>query len=199
MLCDVPVNRRQAKTSPNPHQELELETRLELATYGLQDRCATDCATPAMPKNPTQARQLRETRPIVRVCGVESSNVEDTQRVEQADSRSWGRKVRDAIRNSSRQNVATIDEARTSPPPSVLAPVDLTDPAQVAAVMQIGARIGEILIANGTTSSDAIAQIRTVTSSYGLHYCHVDITVNTITMNAVIGGCILYTSDAADE
>lgn len=25
----------------------ELETRLELATYGLQDRCATDCATPA--------------------------------------------------------------------------------------------------------------------------------------------------------
>nr|WP_284522671.1 threonine/serine exporter family protein [Corynebacterium aquatimens] len=65
--------------------------------------------------------------------------------------------------------------------------MDLTDPAQVAAVMQIGARIGEILIANGTTSSDAIAQIRTVTSSYGLHYCHVDITVNTITMNAIIG------------
>mgnify|MGYP001194196327 CR=1 FL=1 len=25
----------------------ELETRLELATYGLQDRCGTDCATPA--------------------------------------------------------------------------------------------------------------------------------------------------------
>ena len=88
----------------------------------------------------------------------------------------------------SRQRVATIDEARTSPPPSVLAPVDLTDPNQVAAVMMIGARIGEILMANGTTSSDAIAQIRTVTSSYGLHYCHVDITVNTITMNAVIGG-----------
>ena len=86
----------------------------------------------------------------------------------------------------SRQRVATIDAARTSPPPSVLAPVDLTDPTQVAAVMTIAARIGEILIANGTTSSDAIAQIRTVTSSYGLHYCHVDITVNTITMNAVI-------------
>lgn len=86
----------------------------------------------------------------------------------------------------SRQRVATIDAARTSPPPSVLAPVDLTDSTQVAAVMTIAARIGEILIANGTTSSDAIAQIRTVTSSYGLHYCHVDITVNTITMNAVI-------------
>lgn len=87
----------------------------------------------------------------------------------------------------SRDHVATIDESRTSPPPSVLAPVDLTDPAQVAAVMNIAARIGEILIANGTTSSDAIAQIRTVTSSYGLHYCHVDITVNTITMNANVG------------
>ena len=90
------------------------------------------------------------------------------------------------LRNS-RQLVATIDAARTSPPPSVLAPIDLTDPTQVAAVMNIGARIGEILIANGTTASDAIAQIRTVTSSYGLHYCHVGITVNMITMNANIG------------
>ena len=83
--------------------------------------------------------------------------------------------------------VATIDQARTSPPPSVLAPVDLTDPAQVAAVMTIGARVGEILISNGTTSSDAKAQIHAVTSSYGLHYCHVDITMNTITINSVIG------------
>lgn len=32
---------------------LELETRLELATYGLQDRCATDCATPALPHDRT--------------------------------------------------------------------------------------------------------------------------------------------------
>ena len=30
---------------------MELETRLELATYGLQDRCATDCATPADPND----------------------------------------------------------------------------------------------------------------------------------------------------
>lgn len=94
--------------------------------------------------------------------------------------------VREFIRGS-QQHLATIDAARTSPPPSVLAPVDLTDAAQVAGVMNIAARIGEILIANGTTSSDAIAQIHTVTSSYGLHYCHVDITVNTITMNTIIG------------
>ena len=93
------------------------------------------------------------------------------------------------MRETMRTNtpVATIDQARTSPPPSVLAPVDLTDPAQVAAVMTIGARVGEILISNGTTSSDAKAQIHAVTSSYGLHYCHVDITMNTITINSVIG------------
>ena len=93
--------------------------------------------------------------------------------------------LREALRSSG--PVATIDQARTSPPPSVLAPVDLTDPAQVAAVMTIGARVGEILIANGTTSSDAKAQIHAVTSSYGLHYCHVDITLNTITVNSLIG------------
>ncbi|WP_115685867.1 threonine/serine exporter ThrE [Corynebacterium senegalense] len=95
-------------------------------------------------------------------------------------------RVRDVFRQSSR-NVATIDEARTSPPPSVLAPIDLTDPAQVAAVMHIAARIGSILITNGTTSSDVKAHIHTVTSSYGLHYCHVDITVNTMTIHTIIG------------
>ncbi|WP_430393289.1 threonine/serine exporter ThrE [Corynebacterium qintianiae] len=86
-----------------------------------------------------------------------------------------------------RRGVATIDEVRTSPPPSVLAPIDLTDPAQVAAVMNIAARIGSILITNGTTSSDAKASIHTVTSSYGLHYCHIDITVNTMTIHTIIG------------
>ena len=83
--------------------------------------------------------------------------------------------------------MATIDEARTSPPPSVLAPINLADPAEVAAVMNIAARIGEILIANATTSADAAKQIHTVCSSYGLHYVHVSITVNTITLNTIIG------------
>ncbi|AWB85139.1 amino acid export carrier protein [Corynebacterium liangguodongii] len=69
----------------------------------------------------------------------------------------------------------------------MLAPIDLQDPAQVAAVMNIAARIGSILITNGTTSSDARASIHTVTSSYGLHYCHIDITVNTMTIHTIIG------------
>ena len=95
------------------------------------------------------------------------------------------RRLRESL-GSNRRGVATIDDVRTSPPPSVLAPVDLTDPAQVAAVMTIAARIGSILIANGTTSSDARASIHTVTSSYGLHYCHIDITVNTMTIHTII-------------
>ncbi|WP_018018121.1 threonine/serine exporter ThrE [Corynebacterium capitovis] len=94
--------------------------------------------------------------------------------------------LRSLFRNTA-HGVATIDEVRTSPPPSVLAPIDLTDAAQVAAVMNIAARIGSILITNGTTSSDARAQIHTVTSSYGLHYCHIDITVNTMTIHTIIG------------
>lgn len=89
--------------------------------------------------------------------------------------------------SGSRQRVATIDDARTSPPPSVLAPVNLTDPAEVAAVMNIAARIGEILIANATTSSDAIKYMHSVCSSYGLHYVHINIVVNTITLNTIIG------------
>lgn len=43
-------------------------------------------------------------------------------------------------------HVATVDTAMAAPPPSPLAPVDLTDPAQVTGVMEIAARIGEILI-----------------------------------------------------
>lgn len=53
--------------------------------------------------------------------------------------------------------------------------------------MNIAARIGEILIANATTSSDAIKYMHSVCSSYGLHYVHINIVVNTITLNTIIG------------
>ncbi|MGP5557059.1 threonine/serine exporter ThrE [Corynebacterium flavescens] len=94
--------------------------------------------------------------------------------------------MRDRFRASS-GNFATIDAAKAAPPPSPLAPVDLTDAAQVTGVMEIAARIGEILICAGTANSDARAQIHLVASSYGLHYCHVDIVMNTITIHTAIG------------
>lgn len=79
-------------------------------------------------------------------------------------------------------NRSTIDTIRTAPPPSPLAPVKLTDSAQVHRVMDTAARIGDLLLAAGTGNTDAKAQVRGVTSAYGLYGCHVDITLNTITI-----------------
>lgn len=83
--------------------------------------------------------------------------------------------------------VATVDTAIAAPPPSPLAPVDLTDPAQVTGVMEIAARIGEILLFSGSSNSDTRAQVYLAAASYGLHYCHVDIVMNTITIHTNIG------------
>jgi hypothetical protein len=50
-----PINRsRNVNHQPKAHRDFELATRLELVTCCLQDSCATDCATPAMPGQPTQ-------------------------------------------------------------------------------------------------------------------------------------------------
>ncbi|MGO1948497.1 MAG: threonine/serine exporter ThrE [Mycobacteriaceae bacterium] len=79
---------------------------------------------------------------------------------------------------------STIDTIRTAPPPSPLAPVNLTDTGEVHRVMDTAARIGDLLLAAGTGNTDAKAQIKAITSSYGLYGCHVDITLNTITIFA---------------
>ncbi|MCS4536079.1 threonine/serine exporter ThrE [Corynebacterium sp. HS2168-gen11] len=84
-------------------------------------------------------------------------------------------------------NTATIDVVKAAPPPSPLAPVDLTDPTEVAAVMDVAARIGDVLLSSGTSNRDTVAQVHAVTSAYGLHYAHVDITLNTITVFTNIG------------
>jgi uncharacterized membrane protein YjjP (DUF1212 family) len=79
-------------------------------------------------------------------------------------------------------NRSTIDTIRMAPPPSPLAPVDLTDPLAIHRVTDVAARIGDLLLSSGTGNSDTKAQILAVTSSYGLYGCHVDITLNTITI-----------------
>ncbi|MDO4909911.1 MAG: threonine/serine exporter family protein [Corynebacterium sp.] len=83
-------------------------------------------------------------------------------------------------------STATIDVVRAAPPPSPLAPVDLTSAEQVVGVMDLAGRIGGILLASGTSNNDSRAQIKAVASAYGLHYCHVDITLNTITLFAYL-------------
>ncbi|MCS4491907.1 threonine/serine exporter ThrE [Corynebacterium sp. ES2715-CONJ3] len=82
---------------------------------------------------------------------------------------------------------STIDTAKAAPPPSPLAPIDLTNPVEVAGVMDLAARIGDIFLSAGTSNRDTVAYIQAVTTSYGLHYTHVDITLNTITIFSTIG------------
>ena len=50
--------------------------------------------------------------------------------------------------------IATIDAAKAAPPPSPLAPVDLTDPAQVAGVMDLAARVGDCLLYTSPSPRD---------------------------------------------
>lgn len=95
---------------------------------------------------------------------------------------SWVRRWR---RNP--EYAATIDTVSAAPPPSPLAPVDLTDDAQVAGVMDIAARIGDILLASGTSNEDTKAQMHAVTTAYGLLWCHFDITLNNILLYATSG------------
>lgn len=83
--------------------------------------------------------------------------------------------------------IATIDAAQASPPPSPLAPIDLTDAGQVTGVMDIATRIGDILLSSGTANRDTKAQMHAVLSAWGLHYVHIDVTKTTITMHASIG------------
>ena len=97
----------------------------------------------------------------------------------------WTR--RSAPERSALAEAATVDVAHAAPPPSPLAPVDLTDPAQVAGVMEIAARIGALLLESGSSNSDVRAQIYSVAASYGLHYSHIDILSNTITIYTVVG------------
>src|SRR5699024_8400458 len=91
----------------------------------------------------------------------------------------------EGIRNT--DHVPTDDTAMAAPPPSPLAPVDLTDPAQLTPVTQTAARIPELSIISGSSNSDARAQVYLTAASYGLHYCHVDIVMNTITIHTNIG------------
>ena len=104
----------------------------------------------------------------------------------------YGKGVASKFRNAVRKgadlmfsgNRATIDAIRMAPPPSILAPIDFTDTSKIHAVMDLASRIGDLLLAAGTGNSDAKAQIRGITAAFGLHYVHVDITLNTITLYA---------------
>ncbi len=72
-------------------------------------------------------------------------------------------------------------------PPAPLQPIDLADDAQVAEVLDLAVRVGEVLLSAGTGVVDTADQVRYITSTYGLDRCDVDITYNSITISAYRG------------
>ena len=78
-----------------------------------------------------------------------------------------------------------VDAPTAAPAP--LQPVDLTDDAQVAEVLDIAVRSGEVLLASGTSAIDTTAQVQFVASTYGLARCDVDVTYNSIRISAYRG------------
>lgn len=77
---------------------------------------------------------------------------------------------------------AVIDEPVAAPAP--LRPIDLTDDARVAGVLDLAVRVGEVLLASGTSAIDTTTQIRFVAATYGLARCDVDVTYNAIHISA---------------
>ncbi|WP_374222416.1 threonine/serine exporter ThrE family protein [Rhodococcus sp. KRD162] len=77
---------------------------------------------------------------------------------------------------------ATIDTPTAAPSP--LRPIDLTDDASVAEVLDLAVRVGEVLLASGTSAVDTATQVQFIAATYGLARCDVDVTYNSITLSA---------------
>ncbi|QCQ93714.1 threonine/serine ThrE exporter family protein [Rhodococcus sp. SGAir0479] len=83
---------------------------------------------------------------------------------------------------------ATVDTVTAAPTP--LQPIDLTDDARVAEVLDLAVRIGDLLLASGTSAMDTATQVRFVAATYGLAQCDVDVTYNSIVVSAHRGPLI---------
>jgi uncharacterized membrane protein YjjP (DUF1212 family) len=94
-------------------------------------------------------------------------------------------RLRDALTSLNRligEERAVVDDQTSAPAP--LQPIDLTDDAEVAEVLDIAVRSGEVLLASGTSAMDTTAQVLFVAASYGLARCDVDVTYNAIRISA---------------
>lgn len=77
---------------------------------------------------------------------------------------------------------AVVDEPVAAPTP--LRPIDLTDDARVAEVLDLAVRSGEVLLASGSSAADTASQVQFVAATYGLARCDVDVTYNAIRISA---------------
>ncbi len=73
---------------------------------------------------------------------------------------------------------ATADTIVAAPTP--LQPIDLTDDAKVAEVLDLAVRMGEVVLASGTSVNDTTTTVRFIAATYGLARCDVDVTFDAI-------------------
>ncbi|WP_280494729.1 threonine/serine exporter family protein, partial [Nocardia asiatica] len=73
---------------------------------------------------------------------------------------------------------ATADTIVTAPTP--LQPIDLTDDARVAEVLDLAVRVGEVVLASGTGVVDTTTTVRFIAATYGLSRCSIDVTYDAI-------------------
>lgn len=73
---------------------------------------------------------------------------------------------------------ATADTIVAAPTP--LQPIDLTDDARVAEVLDLAVRVGEVVLASGTGVIDTTTQVRFIAATYGLSRCDIDVTYDAI-------------------
>ncbi|WP_245745758.1 threonine/serine ThrE exporter family protein [Nocardia altamirensis] len=73
---------------------------------------------------------------------------------------------------------ATADTIVDAPAP--LQPIDLTDDARVAEVLDLAVRVGEVVLASGTGVIDTTTQVRFIAATYGLARCDIDVTYDAI-------------------
>ncbi|MFD3510534.1 threonine/serine exporter ThrE family protein [Nocardia sp. NPDC058666] len=73
---------------------------------------------------------------------------------------------------------ATADNIVAAPTP--LQPIDLADDAEVAQVLDLAVRVGEVVLSAGTGVADTTAQVRFIASTYGLNSCDIDVTFDAI-------------------
>lgn len=83
-----------------------------------------------------------------------------------------------AIKKLVADRPATADTIVSAPAP--LQPIDLTDDAAVAEVMDLAIRMGEVVLASGSAVTDTETTVRFIVATYGLSECDVEVTYNSI-------------------
>lgn len=73
---------------------------------------------------------------------------------------------------------ATADTIVSAPTP--LQPIDLSDDAAVAEVLDLAVRMGEVVLASGSAVTDTQTTVRFIAATYGLSACDVEVTYNSI-------------------